>query len=189
MTRPPRLADLALAFTILSLSGFGGVAGQARYHLVARLGWLTDREFADAFGIGQVLPGANIANLAVIVGDRFAGPLGSIVCLAALCLPALAVAIALMLGAMRLTAVFPRFAAVESAITAATVGMILANGLRVTIVVWTRTRARHLNLARFTRLGISLVTAVLIAGFGILLPVAIVVMLAISILFERREAA
>jgi chromate transport protein ChrA len=187
-SRAPRLADLAIAFTILSLSGFGGVATQARYHLVARLGWLTDREFADAFGIGQVLPGANIANLAVIVGDRFAGPLGGVVCLAALCLPSLAVAVTLMLGAIRLTEIFPRFASVEAAITAATVGMILANGIRISVVVWTRTGARHPAMARVTRLGISLVTAYLIEGFGVLLPVAIIVMFGLSILFEHREA-
>ncbi len=148
----PKLAELALAFMVLSLSGFGGVGAQARYHLVTLRGWLTDREFADAFGLSQILPGANIANVCVMVGDRFAGPVGAVVCLAALCLPSLVIAVGLMLGAIELTAAVPRFAAVEAAITAATVGLILANGLRVAAVVWTRARGAYAPLLRIARL-------------------------------------
>lgn len=184
---PPKLTDLARAFVILSLSGFGGVAAQARYHLVTRRRWLSDREFADSFGIGQILPGANIANLSVIVGDRFAGPLGAVVCLAALCLPSLTVAVGLMLGAAQLTAVFPRFAAVEGGISAAAAGLILSNGLRVSAVIWLRARGPRVGPWRAGRLLVSLVTLALIAGLGVPLPIAIVVMMTASILLERNE--
>lgn len=183
----PKLADLAFAFTVLSLSGFGGVAAQARYHLVTQRGWLTDREFADAFGIGQVLPGANIANLSVIIGDRFGGPMGVLVCLASLCLPSLVVAVGLMLGAIQLTAAFPRFSAVETGISAAAAGLIVSNGLRVVAVVWTRARGSRAALWRVARLGVSLMTLALITGLGTPLPIAIVVMLALSILLERLD--
>jgi chromate transporter len=184
---PPTLRDLAVAFTVLSLSGFGGVAPQARYHLVTRRGWLTEREFADVFGISQILPGANISNLAAIVGDRFAGLLGVVVCLAALCLPSLVVAVALMLGAIRLTAAFPRFGAVETGITAATAGMIFANGLRVVVVTWRRTSGPHPAARRLARVAIALATLALIALLAVPLPVAILGMLALSVLLERGQ--
>jgi chromate transporter len=184
---PPKLTDLARTFVVLSLSGFGGVAAQARYHLVTRRRWLSDREFADSFGIGQILPGANIANLSVIVGDRFAGPLGAVVCLAALCLPSLTIAVGLSFGAAELTAVFPRFAAVEGGISAAAAGLILSNGLRVSAVIWMRARGAHPGVWRAARLCVSLLTLALIAGLGILLPIAIVVMMAASIVLERNE--
>src|SRR5579875_1755280 len=163
----PKLAELALAFMVLSLSGFGGVGAQARYHLVTLRGWLTDREFADAFGLSQILPGANIANVCVMVGDRFAGPVGAVVCLAALCLPSLVIAVGLMLGAIELTAAVPRFAAVE----------------------WTRARGAYAPLLRIARLSISLATLVLIVVFRLSLPLAIVTMLALSVLLERRVRA
>lgn len=168
----------------MGLIGFGGVAAQARYHLVTRRRWLTEREFADAFGISQILPGANIANVCVIVGDRFCGPLGAVSCLAALCLPSLGVAVVLMLGAIRLTSLLPRFAAVESGISAAVAGMIFANGLRVGSVALRRREAVNASSWRAARIGIALVTTALIAAFGVPLPIAIVVMLAASFVLE-----
>lgn len=163
----------------MSLTGFGGVAAQARYHLVTRRRWLTDREFADAFGLSQVLPGANIANLSVIVGDRYGGVVGIVVCLASLCIPALIVAIVLMLGAIQLTKAFPRFTAVEGGITASVAGMIIANGVRVAAVIWQRSRR--------IALGISFLTTAAIIAFGVPIPAAIVAMLGLSILLERSR--
>ena len=49
----------------------------ARRGLVERQGWLTDREFAELLSLGQLLPGANVLNLTVMVGYRFAGWTGA----------------------------------------------------------------------------------------------------------------
>lgn len=162
---------------MLSITGFGGVAAQARYHLVTRRRWLSEREFADAFGLSQVLPGANIANLSVIVGDRYGGAIGIVVCLAALCIPALVVAIVLMLGAIELTKAFPRFVAVEGGITAAVAGMIVANGVRVAAIIWQRSRRIALL--------ISFLTTASIIAWGVPIPLAIALMLGLSVLLER----
>src|SRR5262245_50274280 len=75
----PRVTRLALflAFSRISLSSFGGAMFWARRELVERQRWLNDREFVDLLTIGQLLPGANVLNVAVMVGHRFGGWTGA----------------------------------------------------------------------------------------------------------------
>jgi chromate transporter len=68
---------LFLTFSLITLSGFGGVVFWARYRLVERERWLTEREFAELLTLGQILPGPNVLNLTVMVGYRFAGWTGA----------------------------------------------------------------------------------------------------------------
>src|SRR5215470_1063883 len=74
-TRKPRASRLALflTFSRISLSAFGGALFWARRGLVEQQRWLTDREFVELLTLGQLLPGPNVLNLAVMVGYRFAG--------------------------------------------------------------------------------------------------------------------
>jgi chromate transporter len=74
---------LFLAFSRISLSSFGGAIFWARRELVERQRWLTEREFVELFTLGQLLPGPNVLNLAVMVGYRFAGWTGGAAALAA----------------------------------------------------------------------------------------------------------
>ena len=75
----PRISplELFLAFSQLALSGFGGVLPWAHRTLVERKGWLTQREFVETLAMGQLLPGPNIGNMAVMIGYRFAGYAGA----------------------------------------------------------------------------------------------------------------
>jgi chromate transporter len=73
LTSHPTLWQLFTAFLEMTLSGFGGVLAWAHRTLVERRGWLAEREFAGLLGLCQVLPGGNIINVAVFVGDRFHG--------------------------------------------------------------------------------------------------------------------
>ena len=43
--------------------------------------WLTEKEFAAILGFGQILPGPNTMNASVMIGDRFQGVSGVLVCL------------------------------------------------------------------------------------------------------------
>jgi chromate transporter len=71
--RPPVTAlALFLTFSRITLSSFGGALFWTRRTLVDRQHWLTDREFIELLTLGQLLPGANVLNLAVMVGYRFA---------------------------------------------------------------------------------------------------------------------
>ncbi|MBD3846780.1 chromate transporter [Bosea sp. SSUT16] len=80
----PRLPALFTGFLKIGLMGFGGVGPIARHIIVAERGWLDDRGYAELMGICQALPGANTVNVAVMLGDRFRGPIGALTCLVAL---------------------------------------------------------------------------------------------------------
>ena len=100
MQRPLRItpSELFRAFGEMSLYGFGGVMPWARRVLVEQRRWLDDREFAELLAIGQILPGPNICNIAVIVGYRQCGWRGSLA--AATGLMAAPFVIVLVLGAL-----------------------------------------------------------------------------------------
>lgn len=74
-----QVSPFAVFFTFsrITLSSFGGALFWARRTLVDRQRWLTEREFIELLTLGQLLPGANVLNLAVMVGYRFAGWTGA----------------------------------------------------------------------------------------------------------------
>ena len=77
----PTELDLFLGFLSASVRGFGGVFVMGRRMLVEERQWLTPDEFVELLGVCQFLPGANIVNLSVAVGQRFRGWKGSIAAL------------------------------------------------------------------------------------------------------------
>lgn len=70
---PASSADLFLAFTLLALQGFGGVIAVAQRVLVEQKQWLTRDQFVEILSLAQVLPGPNVCNVALMIGDRFFG--------------------------------------------------------------------------------------------------------------------
>ena len=73
--------ELFLGFLKIGLLGFGGIAPWARHVIIEERRWLTDKEFAEILGIGQILPGPNTMNASVMIGDRFQGIPGVLLCL------------------------------------------------------------------------------------------------------------
>jgi chromate transporter len=73
MAAPASLWELFVAFTILALQGFGGVIAVAQRELCEKRRWLTNTEFLEVFNSAQVLPGPNVCNLSLMIGDRFFG--------------------------------------------------------------------------------------------------------------------
>ncbi len=88
---------LFLGFLKIGLMGFGGVAPIARHIIVEERGWLSDRDYTELLGIGQILPGPNTVNAAVMIGDRFQGMTGAVLALAGLMAAPLAILLALAL--------------------------------------------------------------------------------------------
>ena len=86
--RAPR--ELFVAFTVLALQGFGGVLPIAQRELVEKRRWLSQAQFLETLSVGQVLPGPNIVNMALIIGDRFFGWRGALASLLGLLLAPLA---------------------------------------------------------------------------------------------------
>ena len=79
---PRSATELFWAFTSLALQGFGGVLPVAQRELVDKRGWLTREEFAETLSVGQVLPGPNIVNMALMIGDSYFGWRGAFAALA-----------------------------------------------------------------------------------------------------------
>jgi chromate transporter len=73
LRRPASPADLFSSFTWLALQGFGGVLAVAQRVLCEDKRWLTKEDFLELLAVGQVLPGPNVCNIALMVGDRFFG--------------------------------------------------------------------------------------------------------------------
>jgi len=79
--RPASLTELFLVFSALALRGFGGVLPWAQRVLVDDRGWLTREEFVEMLAFGQLLPGPNVCNVALMVGDRWFGWRGAVAAL------------------------------------------------------------------------------------------------------------
>jgi chromate transporter len=65
--------EMFWVFSRLVLQGFGGVIAIAQRELVDRQRWLTAAEFLELLAVSQVLPGPNVVNLALMLGDRYFG--------------------------------------------------------------------------------------------------------------------
>lgn len=98
LQRPASPWALFTTFTGLALQGFGGVLAVAQRELCERRRWLTPAEFVEILSIGQVLPGPNVCNLSLMVGDRFFGWRGAFAALAGMM--ALPLLIVLVLAAL-----------------------------------------------------------------------------------------
>ncbi len=80
--RPESLRDLFWSFTWLALQGFGGVLAVVQRELVEKKRWLTREEFVEDWAVAQILPGPNVVNLSLMIGDRYFGLRGAMVALA-----------------------------------------------------------------------------------------------------------
>lgn len=126
----PGAAGLFVAFVEVAAHSFGGAAAWARIVLVQRRRWLTDAEFTELLGLGQVLPGPNVVNVAAILGDRWAGPLGAVSALAGLLWVPTAFAIGLDVALMR-AAHIPAVAGALRGLAAGAAGLVWAMGLEL----------------------------------------------------------
>lgn len=122
--------ELFLGCLKMGLLGFGGIAPWARHIIVEERRWLTDREFAEVLGMGQVLPGPNVMNASVIIGARFQGIPGALLCL--LGQMAMPVVIVVVLAVLydRLAAI-PEVRAGLIGMAAASAGLVLGTAIKM----------------------------------------------------------
>ena len=144
---------LFASFLKMGLLGFGGVLPWARRVLVEERRWLSEREFAELIGLCQVLPGPNVVNLAVIIGSRSHGPLGSLIAVTGiLFVPA---------GLMLLIATFYASVAHEpvardaiAGASAAAAGLILGTAVRLLLQTRPPLRGLLTGAAAFIAVGV-----------------------------------
>jgi chromate transporter len=172
--RPPLHAptkrSLFLSFLAVGLQGFGGVLPFARRMLVEQRAWLTEREFTEVLSLSQFLPGPNIVNVSIIVGNRFRGPLGAAMATLGLMLMPFIIVLAL----AALYARFADVAAVRGAtngVSAAATGLILATGFRMARLLkgipW------HIAMCGLTFIAIAILRVPLLWVLAALAPISI----------------
>jgi chromate transporter len=171
-TPVPGLLDLFLAFSGMAVMGFGGVLPWARRMLVEQRGWLSPGEFNEALSLGQFLPGANIINVSVVVGQRFRGPLGSIASVAGLLAGPIAVVIALGSLYLRYGQV-PWVHSGLTGVTAAAAGLILSTAMKMAQPLLNRAALVGCVMAALTFIGIGLVRLPLLYVLLVLAPVSV----------------
>jgi chromate transporter len=81
------IGQIFIEFLTIGATSFGGVVPYLRGSLVTKRHWIDDKEFVEMLSISQSLPGLNATNMAVLVGEKLNGALGSIVAIAGICLP------------------------------------------------------------------------------------------------------
>lgn len=83
------LTALALHFALLSLMAIGGVSSilpDMQRYVVEANHWLSDRQFADAYALGQAAPGPNMM-FVTLLGWQLSGWAGAIVATLAIIFP------------------------------------------------------------------------------------------------------
>ena len=152
LAQPASLAELFFTFNRLALQGFGGVLAIAQHELVERQRWLTRQQFVEMLSLSQVLPGPNVVNLALMLGDRFFGWRGALASLGGMLLVPLVIVLVL-------TAAYAELSRIE-VVAGALRGMgAVAAGLVIA------TAFKLMGTLRSNRLGLPLAAAFSIATF------------------------
>ncbi|MGF6347316.1 chromate transporter [Variovorax sp. W2I14] len=126
--RSPR--DLFVSFTWLALQGFGGVLAIVQREMVEKKKWLTPEQFLEDWAVAQVMPGPNVINLALMIGDRYFGLRGAIAAVAGM----LAIPLVVILALAVLYAHYAGNAQVAAALRgmgAVSGGLIAATGIKL----------------------------------------------------------
>jgi chromate transporter len=161
--RPPSRSALFWAFTWLALQGFGGVLAVAQRVLVEERQWLTPEEFAEEWAAAQVLPGPNVVNLSIMLGERYFGWRGALCAFTGIL--ALPTVVAVMLASVYAQfANLPAVAGALQGMSAVAAGLVAATALKLAVAF----KKHPLPLA----LNLGLLTAVFVGVAGWHQPLA-----------------
>ncbi len=90
------LPALVGVFMKIGVMSFGGaLSGWMHREIVARRGWLDEDDFLSGLALGQIMPGANVANLSLYIGHRLRGGIGAVAALSGMLLPPMIIVIVL----------------------------------------------------------------------------------------------
>jgi chromate transporter len=128
--RPASKSDLFWSFSWLALQGFGGVLAVVQRELVEKKQWLTREEFVEDWAVAQILPGPNVVNLSLMIGDRYFGLAGALLALCGMLFFPLLVALVLMLLYSGVAEQPPIQGALRG-MGAVTAGLITATGIKL----------------------------------------------------------
>ncbi|MFT4195846.1 chromate transporter [Ottowia sp.] len=130
LNAPRSCADLFWSFTWLALQGFGGVLAVVQRELVEKKRWLTREQFIEDWAVAQIMPGPNVVNLSMMIGDRHFGLRGALAALAGML--ALPTVLVLVLAALFATVADSELARrALRGMGAVAAGLVLATGLKL----------------------------------------------------------
>ncbi|WP_201836831.1 chromate transporter [Microvirga zambiensis] len=122
---PVSLMSLFLVFFRVGLFSFGGgLSGWIYREVVTLRGWISDEDFFSGLALSQILPGANVTNLTVYIGQRLRGPVGAVSALVGLVIGPFFAVIA-MVSAYAQLAAMPWIQDAMSGAAAAAIGLLL----------------------------------------------------------------
>jgi chromate transporter len=146
-------SELFLGFLKIGLLGFGGIAPWARHVIIEERRWLTEKEFAAILGIGQILPGPNTMNASVMIGDRFQGVTGALLCLLGQMAMPLVIITSLAVVYQRYASV-PEVKAALIGAAAGAAGLVLGTALKMAQKIKLRPLGLLVGLLAFAAIGL-----------------------------------
>lgn len=170
----PTLFELFHGFQAIALTGFGGVVPWAQIVLVERRRWLSNEQFANDLALAQFLPGPNIINLSILIGSRFHGPPGAIVCALGL----LGAPVALMIVCGALYSSYSDVAwlrGILAGLGAAAAGLLISLAVKLVLPLLRGRRIPSLVFALVTFVAIALLRFPLYWVVALLAPVSVAV--------------
>ncbi len=93
--RPHSKTELFTTFASIALQGFGGVLTIIQREMVDKRRWLSQKDFTEDWAVSQILPGGNVVNLCIILGNRYFGWRGALAALAGILIPPLIIVLLL----------------------------------------------------------------------------------------------
>ena len=149
----PLRAILKTFFWIGAFSFGGGLTGWIHREVVHKHRWMGDEEVLAGVALAQVLPGANVTNLAVFVGNSLRGIPGAAVALSAMISAPMALCI-LVLFAYSTIAAIPVLHGAVDGVAAAAVGLNLRLGVVGAVRVVRRVGPTIAMVATFVAVGV-----------------------------------
>ena len=128
--RPNSKSDLFWSFSWLALQGFGGVVAVVQRELVEKKQWLTREEFVEDWAVAQILPGPNVVNLSLMIGDRHFGVPGALLALCGMLLFPLLIVLLVAVAFASISDV-PQVQGALRGMGAVAAGLITATGLKL----------------------------------------------------------
>lgn len=132
VSQPRSPKELFWVFTFIAIQGFGGVMTIIQREMVEKRKWFTQEQFVQDWAVAQILPGPNVMNVALVLGNRFFGWRGALAAAAGLLAFPLILIIALSIG-YRHVADIPSVAGALRGLGLATAGMIAATAAKMLI--------------------------------------------------------
>lgn len=168
--RPASVRALFWAFTWLALQGFGGVLAVVQRELVEKRKWLTQEEFVEDWAVAQIMPGANVVNLSLIVGDRYFGWRGALAALSGMLALPMMVVLALTVS-LSGVADQPVVQGALRGVGAVSAGLIAGTGLKLMVALRTNAMGKAvcaaLAILTFVAIGVLRIPLVwVLLGLG-----------------------